>query len=71
MAHTRRRFGSIRKLPSGRWQVRYRDRAGRFQTAAATFAVKSDAARHLALVEADLERGDWTNPRLGRVTFGE
>jgi hypothetical protein len=71
MARARRRFGSLRKLPSGRWQVRYRDRAGRFQTAATTFVHKSDAARQLALVEADLERGEWTNPRLGRATFEE
>jgi integrase len=71
MARARRRFGSLRRLPSGRWQVRYRDRAGRFQTAPVTFARKSDAARHLALVEADLERGEWTNPRLGRSTFAE
>ncbi len=71
MARTRRRFGSLRKLPSGRWQVRYRDRAGRFQTAATTFVHKSDAARQLALVEADLERGEWANPRLGRATFAE
>jgi predicted DNA-binding transcriptional regulator AlpA len=71
MARVRRRFGSLRQLPSGRWQDRYRDRAGRFQTAPVTFARKSDAARHLALVEVDTERGEWTNLRLGRSTFAE
>jgi hypothetical protein len=36
-----------------------------------TFASKSDAGRYLAKVEADLVRGEWADPRLGRTTFGE
>lgn len=67
----RRRFGSVRKLPSGRWQARYIDTLGQPQTAPQTFATKTDADRWLSLVEADLARGDWRDPRLGRITFGE
>ena len=67
----RRRFGAVRKLPSGRYQVRYRTADGRDVTAPTTFATKADAGRYLSKVEADLLRGEWTDPRLGRTSFGE
>jgi integrase len=66
-----RSFGTARRLPSGRWQVRYYDQAGVRHTAPRTFPSKSDANRYLAQVEADLLRGAWTDPRLARITFGE
>src|SRR5829696_8313665 len=66
---SRRRFGSVRRLPSGRWQVRYRTSGGRQHSAEETFATKTDATRHLAQVETELSRGQWSNPRLGRTTF--
>jgi integrase len=66
-----RSFGTVRKLPSGRWQVRYYDRAGARHTAPRTFPSKGDATRYLTQVEADLLRGVWTDPRLARTTFGE
>jgi integrase len=66
----RRQFGKIRRLPSGRWQARYRDASGQELAAPHTFATKGDAGRFLARVETDLERGEWRDPRLGRVTFG-
>ena len=47
---TRRRFGTVRKLPSGRWQARYRDPAGKTHTAPQTFATRPEAARFLAQV---------------------
>ena len=65
----RSRFGSVRRLPSGRWQVRYRTSDGRQHTAPQTFPTRGDASRHLAQVEADLSRGQWSDPRLGRTTF--
>jgi integrase len=74
MADARKRarsFGTARRLPSGRWQVRYHDRAGIRHTAPRTFPSKADANRYLAQVEADLLRGAWTDPRLARITFGE
>jgi hypothetical protein len=56
----RRVFGSLRRLSSGRWQVRYRDLSGVMH-----------AARYLAMVEADLHRGAWADPKLGRITLAE
>jgi integrase len=67
----RRSFGSLRQLPSGRWQARYRDAAGKSHTAPQTFATRPQAARFLAQVETDLARGEWTDPRAGRVSFAE
>jgi integrase len=66
-----RSFGTVRRLPSGRWQVRYYDQAGVRHTAPRTFPTKADANRYLAQVEADLLRGAWTDPQLARITFGE
>src|SRR5215204_1028677 len=67
----RRSFGSVRQLPSGRWQARYRDAAGKSHTAPETFTTRPEAARFLAQVETDLARGEWTDPRAGRVSFAE
>jgi integrase len=67
---SRRSFGSIDHLASGRWRVRYRDADGRRHTAG-PFGAKSDASRFLAIVEADLLRGDWRDPSLVAVHFEE
>ncbi len=56
---TRRRFGSVRRLPSGRWQARYPLRTGELQAAPHPFATKTDAQRYLTTVEADQLRGVW------------
>ena len=66
----RRRFGSVRKLPSGRWQARYQTN-GAWHRADHTFATKTAAQRWLTLIEADLHRGDWVDPSLGRHTLAE
>jgi integrase len=60
----RRDFGSIRRRDNGRWQARYRDPNGRVHTR--MFATRGDAARHLAGIRADLDRGDWFDPTAGR-----
>jgi integrase len=67
----RRQFGKIRRLPSGRWQARYRDGSGQEVAAPYTFATKADAGRFLARVQADMDRGEWRDPRLSQVTFGQ
>ncbi len=67
----RRRYGSVRRLSSGRWQARYWDAAGNRLGAPATFATKGDAQRWLSAVETDMSRGDWHDPRLGDVPFRE
>jgi hypothetical protein len=54
---TRRRFGAIRKLPSGRFQARYRAPDGLERRAPETFDTKTDAEVWLTRIEADLIRG--------------
>lgn len=72
---TRRRadFGSVRKLPSGRWQARYPDPAqgGRLRPAPHTFPTKGDATRYLAAVRADQDRGVFFDPHAGRETLAD
>ena len=52
-----------------RWDVRYRDPDQRHRTR--TFHRKVDAQKFANLVEADLARGEWLDPGLGKETFGE
>lgn len=66
----RRRFGSVRKLPSGRFQARYRGPDGQIYNADKTFATQTDADRWLVRREAELLDGWWQNPD-EKVTFGE
>lgn len=67
----RRQFGSVRKLPSGRWQARFVDRHNVHHVGPTTFTTKAEANRYLSMVEADLSRGEWTDHRRGRVTIAE
>jgi integrase len=67
---SKRRFGRIRKLPSGRYQARYPGPNGIDRPAPHTFARKTDAERWLAGVEADMLKGSWRDPDLGRVALG-
>ncbi len=71
MSPGRRRFGTLRKLSSGRWQVRYRTPDGRRHTAPVSFAAKADADRYLAKIEADQLTGTWIDPKTSRILFGE
>ncbi len=66
---TRRDFGSVRRLESGRFQARYVDRNGRTRTT--SFDTKRQAVEHLAEVRADLKRGGWQDPTIARCRFGE
>ena len=52
----RRHFGSVRKLPSGRYQARYWH-AGAECVAPSTFVTKADALAWLAAAETDIHRG--------------
>ena len=67
----KRMFGAVRRLPSGRWQARYRSPEGRMLPAPETFAPKGAAAAWLAAAESDQHRGCWTDPRAAAVTPGE
>lgn len=67
----RRQFGSLRRLPSGRWQARLEDPATGRSVSLGSFTTKADADRTLALTLADRTRGAWVDPRQGRLTLGE
>jgi integrase len=71
MTTRRRRFGSLRRLSSGRWQARYRGPDGRSHSAPETFTRKSEAERYLALVEAEISRGRWLDTDAGHQSVGE
>jgi integrase len=65
-----RRFGNIRKLPSGRYQARYLGPDGRMRSHPETFERKGDAAKALTLIEAEMSRGNWTDPAGSKVKLG-
>jgi integrase len=66
-----RRFGSIRRRESGRYQVRYPGPDGRIRTAPETYERKSDADKALVMVEAQLTSGTWTDPERGKTKLGD
>jgi hypothetical protein len=66
-----RRFGSIRKLPSGRLQIRYPGPDGRMRTGPETYERTSDAAKALVLIEAQMSTGEWTDPERGKVKLAD
>ena len=68
-ARTRRQNGSIRKLPSGRWLVRYHNEHGARVNAPHTFTTKADADTWLAMRLADMARGIWIDPQRASVTL--
>ena len=70
MSGRRRRFGYIRKLPSGRFQASFIGPSGTRRTAPGTFRTKTDANRWLTAAETDLSRGTWLDEGLGQETFG-
>jgi len=68
----RRDFGSVRELRSGRFQVRWtHPGTGQQHTGPRTFTSRTDARRYLASVQTDLDRGAWSDHKLGRVLFGD
>src|SRR3984957_12947155 len=69
-ATRRRRFGSVRKLPSARFQARYWHTDAR-HIAPETFAAYADALAWLSRAEAAITRGAWLEPTAGKATFEE
>lgn len=70
---SRRTFGNLRKLPSGRWQARYTGPDGRTHRAPVTFTTKGDAEAWLAAAQAAIHRAktygeDWTPPETQQAT---
>lgn len=74
MAHTKRGFGRLRKLPSGRWQAGYTGPDTIVYTAPRTFASKLDAEAWLTDRRREIDREAWSPPNaVGRriVTLTE
>jgi integrase len=67
----KRRFGRVRVLPSGRYQVRYPGPDGIDRPAPQTFATKTDAEIWLVKTEAEILGDQWINPDDGKVPFGK
>jgi integrase len=65
----KRQFGSIRTLPSDRYQARYQDSYGYRHVR--TFTTKADANAWLSSEQTDRRRGLWVDPSAGDITFGE
>ena len=66
----RRHFGSVRKLPSGRYQASYWHNVTR-HVATYTFTTKGEAYAWLSTLEADILKGAWIAPSAGMETFGD
>lgn len=62
-------MASVQKRPNGRWRARYRDDAGKEH--ARHFARKVDAQKWLDQVTASQVRGDYVDPKAGRVKFAD
>lgn len=72
MARGKASFGSVRKLPSGRFQARYTAPDLIRHTAPVTFDTKGDAETWLALRRSEVARGVWMPPQARRaLTFGD
>jgi integrase len=68
---SKRRFGRVRKLPSGRYQARYAGPDGIDRPAPETFATRTAASVWLTMKEAEIRRGDWLDPDAGKLKFGQ
>ncbi|MGW2226618.1 tyrosine-type recombinase/integrase [Streptomyces formicae] len=65
----RRRFGAIRRLPSGRHQARYPGPDGVMRPAPFTFETTADADDWLAEKQTEIRRGQWRDPDAAAVSF--
>jgi integrase len=66
----KRQFGYVRTLRSGRIQASYLGPDGIRRFAPNTFPDQTSASVWLTLRQADLIRGEWNDPDLGRILFG-
>jgi len=56
----KRAFGNIRKLPSGRYQVRYTGPDGTYITGHRTYAARADAEAYLTDRRREIDAEEWT-----------
>jgi integrase len=67
----KRRFGSVRQLPSGSWQARYTGPDGFLRTGSAPFDTKRAAEQWLVEVESNILKGEWIDPDAGKIELDE
>ncbi len=67
----RRRFGAVRRLPSGRFQARYPGPDGVVRSADDTFETKTEAEVWLTRKEAEILEDDWIDPDTGAILLLE
>jgi integrase len=67
----RRRFGAVRRLPSGWWQARYQGPDGLMRPADRTFPTKTSAEQWLTRTEAEIIDADWIDPDAGHIPFAD
>ena len=67
----RRRFGSVRRLPSGPYQARYLGPDGVVRPADDTFATKTEAEVWLTRKEAEILEEDWIDPAAGEILLSD
>ncbi|HUG85632.1 MAG TPA: hypothetical protein VMM13_13780, partial [Euzebya sp.] len=61
----RNRGGTVRKLTSGRYQVRVRDQATNRLVSIGTYPRKADADAALRAALTEQDHGTWINPEVG------
>ena len=67
---TRRTFGAVRRLPSGKWQARLRDPDTARTVSIGAFDTKAAADAAIAAAQAEQRRSAWVSPARGRVSLG-
>lgn len=71
---TRRGFGSIRRLPSGRYQASFVTPTGLRALAPMTFGAKVDAEGYLSRIRREIDLGTWAgsaSPLDAKIQFGD
>jgi integrase len=68
---TRRQFGNVRRLASGRYQARYTGPDGLQHSGPQTFATKADARLYLSTIEVQMRNSGWIDPSAGQVTLSQ
>src|SRR5215472_17326519 len=63
-----RQFGTVRRLPSGRFEARYTVDKHKHSR---TFDTKAAASAWLDLRSAEVQTGQWRDPEAGAALFGE
>jgi integrase len=67
----KRQFGTVRKLPSGKFQARYTGPDGVRRNAPTSFDTDRAAKDWLVQAEADVLRGSWLDPDAGKIPLRE